>query len=56
MSDETITLAIEPAAGDNWVGTKPPVPCNKPTGLCGYLNCKHENKCLQAPRVRRPEK
>lgn len=54
MSDEiaeAITLSIKPAP-DDWVGQKPPVPCNKPTGLCGYLNCKAENKCLQAPRQR----
>ena len=57
MSDETITLAIDspevssPFPG-NWVGEKPPVPCNKATGLCGYLRCHEEGHCLQAPRVK----
>jgi hypothetical protein len=40
-----------PDANTSWVGRKPPPPvtCNKPTGLCGYIFCEREGRCLQAP-------
>jgi hypothetical protein len=34
-------------AKTTWVGTKPTgVECVKKTGICGYLNCKSEDRCL----------
>ena len=37
---------------EDWVGTKPPVPCNKLFGICGYINCRAEGRCLQAPHTK----
>ena len=41
---------------EDWVGTKPPVPCNKLFGICGYINCEKEGRCLQVRHVKRPAK
>jgi hypothetical protein len=37
-----------------WIGRKPPEggECNKPSGICGYLDCAHENRCLEWPRMK----
>jgi hypothetical protein len=48
MADE----APPPPPPSHWVGRKPAVEglvCNKPTGICGYLNCAKEGRCLQTP-------
>jgi hypothetical protein len=42
------------AAVVGWIGRKPPdgVTCNKPSGICGYLDCAIENRCLERPRTK----
>lgn len=37
-----------------WIGRKPPddVTCNKPSGICGYLDCADESRCLERPRAK----
>lgn len=39
-----------------WIGRKPAdgIKCNKPTGICGYLDCADENRCLERPRTKPP--
>ena len=41
------------AAVVGWIGRKPPegVACNKPSGICGYLDCAEESRCLERPRT-----
>lgn len=43
-------------APPGWVGRRPPVECNKEFGVCGYINCKAEGRCLQARTVKPPPK
>jgi hypothetical protein len=33
--------------GKDYAGTKPPFPCNKPNGICGYAACAPQGRCLQ---------
>lgn len=42
------------AAVVGWIGRKPPdgVTCNKPSGICGYLDCADESRCLERPRAK----
>jgi hypothetical protein len=37
-----------------WIGRKPPegVKCNKPSGICGYLDCAAESQCLERSRTK----
>lgn len=49
-----ITAAPATAAVVGWVGRKPPegVKCNKPSGICGYLDCAEESRCLERSRTK----
>jgi hypothetical protein len=42
------------AAVVGWIGRKPPegVKCNKPSGICGYLDCAGESRCLERLRTK----
>jgi hypothetical protein len=42
------------AAVAGWIGQKPPegVTCNKPSGICGYLDCAGESRCLERSRTK----
>lgn len=42
------------AAVIGWIGRKPPdgITCNKPSGICGYLDCAIESRCLERLRAR----
>ena len=44
------------AAVVTWIGRKPPdgLPCNKPSGICGYLDCAGESRCLERLRTKPP--
>jgi hypothetical protein len=44
-----ITASPATAAVVGWIGRKPPdgVKCNKPSGICGYLDCAEERRCLE---------
>jgi hypothetical protein len=48
-----ITAPPATVAVVDWIGRKPPegVTCNKPRGICGYLDCAEESRCLE--RLRR---
>lgn len=45
-----------PATGAviHWIGRKPPegVKCNKPIGICGYLDCADEGRCLDKVKAK----
>jgi len=45
--------ALPTAAVVGWIGRKPPegMKCNKPSGLCGYLDCAEESRCLERSRA-----
>lgn len=47
-----ITTVPATAAVLGWIGRKPPegVQCNKPSGVCGYLDCAEESRCLERSR------
>jgi hypothetical protein len=49
-----MTAALPAAAVIGWIGRKPPedIKCNKPTGICGYLDCADESRCLERPRAK----
>lgn len=44
-----ITTPPATAAVVGWIGRKPPegIKCNKPSGICGYLDCVEESRCLE---------
>lgn len=53
MADDPPPVAAETAPapaltgnGKGYFGTKPPFPCNKPSGVCGYINCALQGECL----------
>lgn len=48
-------ITAPPTAGvAGWIGRKPPegVECNKPSGICGYLDCAEESRCLERSRTK----
>ena len=48
-------IAASPtAAVAGWIGRKPRdgVACNKPSGICGYLDCAEESRCLERSRTK----
>lgn len=49
-----MTAAPPAAAVIGWIGRRPPegVECNKPRGICGYLDCADESRCLERPRTK----
>lgn len=49
-----ITAPSAAAAVVGWIGRKPPdgVICNKPSGICGYLDCAEESRCLERSRAK----
>jgi hypothetical protein len=49
-----ITALPATAAVAGWIGRKPPegVNCNKPSGICGYLDCAEESRCLERLRTK----
>lgn len=44
------------AAVAGWIGRRPPegVNCNKPRGICGYLDCAEEGRCLERSQTKPP--
>ena len=49
-----IAAPLAAAAVADWIGRKPPagVTCNKPNGICGYLDCAGESRCLERSRTK----
>lgn len=49
-----ITAPAAATAVVGWIGRKPPesVKCNKPSGICGYLDCAEESRCLERSRAK----
>ena len=47
-------MPAPPAAVVGWIGREPPdgVTCNKPSGVCGYLDCADERRCLERSRTK----
>ena len=47
-----MTTAPSTAAVMSWIGRRPSegVACNKPSGICGYLDCAEESRCLERAR------
>jgi hypothetical protein len=50
------SMSTEPATATviHWIGRKPPegIKCNKPTGICGYLDCADEGRCLDKSKAK----
>jgi hypothetical protein len=50
------SISTEPAGHSviHWIGRKPPegVVCNKPIGICGYLDCADEGRCLDKVKAK----
>ena len=51
-----ITASRATAGVVSWIGRTPPeaVECNKPSGICGYLDCAKEMRCLERSRTKPP--
>jgi hypothetical protein len=49
-----ITAPPATATVAGWIGRRPPegVKCNKPSGICGYLDCAEESRCLERSRAK----